>query len=232
MLSGNRPETKEIGEDRHRTASRVQLVRMPDLRVTVPVGGVGKFERDERLIARPIVAAIALRDQAGQLGTDQGRQEFPEHDGLIVPEQLASGGVEDVRLRLARGARTIDEGIVRVHERQVHLRHDDVRVVARITDDGRPFRVSQQVASAWCREQFGRIVALEQKRMPDRTIAVETLEIQPRRPRVPQLRQIRVHLRRRPVGGDVVGDELTEKGPAGRLRRERRRFVGLVSAIA
>ena len=121
---------------------------------------------------------------------------------------------------------------MRVHESEVHLRHDDVRVVARVADDGRPFGVSQQVAAAWRREQFGRIVAPEQKRMPDRTIAVESLEIQPRRPRVPQLREIRMHLRRRSIGGDVVGDELAEKRPAGRLRRERRRFVCLVSAVA
>jgi hypothetical protein len=44
---------------------------------------------DRRRFARPIVAAIALRDQVGKLGTDQGWQEFPEHDGLIVSEQFA-----------------------------------------------------------------------------------------------------------------------------------------------
>jgi hypothetical protein len=115
---------------------------------------------------------------------------------------------------LARGTRTIDEGIVRVHEGEVHLRHDDVRVVARVTDDGRPFWVSQQVAAAWRCQQFGRIVALEQKRMPDRSIAVESLEVQPRRPRVPQSRDVCMRLRRRSIGGDVMGDELAEKGPA------------------
>ena len=114
----------------------------------------------------------------------------------------------------------------------MHLRHDDVRVVARVTDDGRPFGVSQQVAAARCCEQFGRIVSMEQKRMPDWAIAVESLEIQPRRPRVPQSRDICVRLRRRSIGGDVVGDELSEKGPAGRLRCERRRFVCLVSTVA
>jgi hypothetical protein len=126
-----------------------------------------------------------------------------------------------------------DGSAVRVAaEREVHLRHDDVRIVARVADDGRPFGVSEQVAAAWCGEQFGRIVSLEQKRMPDRTVAVESLKIQPRRPCVPQLREIRMRLRRRSVGRDVVGDELAEKWPAGRLRRQRRRFVSPVSAVA
>lgn len=41
---------------------------MPDSRVTIPVGGVGKFERDERLIARPIVPAVASHDQRWGIG--------------------------------------------------------------------------------------------------------------------------------------------------------------------
>jgi hypothetical protein len=40
------------------------------LRAAIPVGGVSEFERDEWLIVRPIVAAIAAHDQAGELGTD------------------------------------------------------------------------------------------------------------------------------------------------------------------
>ena len=64
-----------------------------------------------------------------------------------MPDQFTNRGVEDARLGLARGTRAIDEGIVRVREGEVHLRHDDVRVVARVADDGRSFRVSQQVAA-------------------------------------------------------------------------------------
>src|SRR4029450_10582277 len=35
----------------------------------------------------------------------------------------------------------------------------------------------------------------------------------------------------RAIGGDVVGDELSEERPAGRLRSERRRFVVSIAAI-
>ena len=73
---------------------------MPDLRMTIPVGGVSKFERDERVIVRPKVAAIASHDQVREFGTDQGRQKFPQHNGLIVPDQFACGDVEDMRLGL------------------------------------------------------------------------------------------------------------------------------------
>jgi hypothetical protein len=91
---------------------------------------------------------------------------------------------------------------------------------ARITDDGGPFRISQQIAAAWRGEQFGRIVALKQKRMSHRAIAVETLEIQPRRTCVAQLREIRMDDRCGSVGSDVVGDELAKKRPTGRLGRQ------------
>src|SRR5262249_37871307 len=124
VLGCNRLETKQVRKDRYTIVSRVQSICVPDLRVTISVRGISEFERDERLIARPIVATVASHDQVGELSTDQRRQKLPQHHSLIVPDQLTSGGLEHVGLRLSGCPRAIDERVMRTCEGEVHLRHD------------------------------------------------------------------------------------------------------------
>ncbi len=75
-------------------------------------------------------------------------------------------------------AHMVDERVVRVDKREVHLRHHRVRVVAGIADDRRAFGVAQHVEPVGRREELGRVLAPEQIRMAHRTVSVQALQIQ------------------------------------------------------
>ena len=126
----------------------------------------------------------------------------------------------------------IDERVVGVNERQVHLRHEQVRVVPRIADHGGALGVPEHIAAALAGQQLGGIIPAEQERMADRTVAIEALEVQRRRACVLQLRRIQVGAQRQSVSRDVVGDELPEERPPGRFRAERCVGVHFVAAVA
>jgi hypothetical protein len=70
--------------------------------------------------------------------------------------------------------------------------------------------------------------------MADRTVSVETFEIQSRRARVAQLRRVHAaaDLQRRSVGRDVVRYELSKERPARRLIAERRRIIVTIATVA
>ena len=53
----------------------------------------------------------------------------------------------------------VDERVVRVDKREVHLRHHRVRVVAGIADDRRAFGVAQHVEPIGRRQELGRVLA-------------------------------------------------------------------------
>ena len=62
-----------------------------------------------------------------------------------MPAEFSGRLFEDLRLVHTAGARAIDEGVVRLGEGQMHLRHEHVGVVARVADDRRAFDVAQHV---------------------------------------------------------------------------------------
>jgi hypothetical protein len=97
----------------------------------------------------------------------------------------------------------------------MHLRHEYVRVVARIADDRGALRVPEDVIAAWSGEELRGIAPLKEKRMTDRSVAIEAFEIELRRSSVSQASCVHMRLERGPVGGDIVRDELTEKRPTG-----------------
>lgn len=115
---------------------------------------------------------------------DERRQEFVENCRLVVPSKLASRGCEDRIISDATRARSIDEGVVRAQHAQMHLRHEQMRIVARLPDDRDIVDVPADVAVVHAKQELGRIVATVEKRMPDRPIAIQPLEIQPRCARV------------------------------------------------
>jgi hypothetical protein len=73
-----------------------------------------------------------------QIGTDKLREKLPEDNHLIVPSKFSGRAFKYAGLCRALRSDTIDESVVCVYEREVHLRHEDVRIVTRIADDAVP----------------------------------------------------------------------------------------------
>src|SRR5262245_47465401 len=114
----------------------------------------------------------------------------------------------------------------------MHLRHEDVRIVPRVTDDCRSLSVSLDVIRITGQQELRGVIAPEQKRLADRTISVQALEVQLRGPCVGQGRRVYVMADRRPIGGDVVGNELAEERPPGGFAAERAVVVFFSPAVA
>ena len=133
---------------------------MTNLRMTVSIRRVGKFQRDKGLAIRPIESAATVDESLDEIRTDQRWQKLAQDRRLVVPSQVAGRRFEYLRFGDTFGAAPIDQGVVRVHEREVHLRHQHVRVIPRISDDRRALTVAQHVATAGTGQELGRIVQI------------------------------------------------------------------------
>jgi hypothetical protein len=67
---------------------------------------------------------------------------------------------------------------VRVHEGEVHLRHEDMRIITRIADDRCALAVAQDIAIAGPGQELGGIAPLKQERMTNRSVSVQALQIE------------------------------------------------------
>jgi hypothetical protein len=113
-----------------------------------------------------------------------------------------------------------------------HLRHKQVRVVPRVAHDRDPLGVARHVRAVQAEQELRGILALIEEGMADGTVAVQALEIQLRRARVPEVLRLDVTAERGTVGRDIVGDELPEDRPAGRDLTQRLGRVGDVATVA
>src|SRR5262252_2020269 len=173
-------EPDQIRKQWQRHCLSVDLVAMPNLRVTVAVRRVCKFQRDERLAVRSVVPPIAGENQAHQVVANQSRQELACYDRLVVPTQFAGGRFEQLAIDNTVSARSIHKGVVRARKGKMHLRHEHVRIISWVANDCSPFSVAENIATAIAKQELGGISALKQKRMADRPIAISALEVQPR----------------------------------------------------
>ena len=178
---------------------------------------------------RLVIVSRALGEELlSPLGAEQAREKVVQDDPLVVPAHRAPRALEQIGRRHILPAKTVDDGVVEAAEGEVELSHHDVRVVSRVTDDGGALRVSLNVVEAAgvvpTEEELGRIVDIEEVRVTRRSRTVEELEIDLLPARVSQRRYVGVVNQGRAIGGDVVGDELPEEGPA-------RRLAGVVSAL-
>ena len=115
---------------------------------------------------------------------------------------------------------------MRADERHVHLAHEDVDVVARVSHERDSLLIARQVAPVL--EQLRRVLAPVQIGRADRAAAVERLEVQPGRAHVAERLDVGVGSQRRPIRGQVVRDVLSEERPA----RFDERVVLAVAAVA
>ena len=151
---------------------------MTDLRVPVAVGRVGELERDERFARRTIETAPFDEQALDEIVANQTREELLKDDGLIMPAQLAGRALEHVRVRHAAGAHAVDETVVGLNEREMHLRHEDMGVVPWIADDRGALAVAQDVLTIRAGQELGRVVPLKQVWVADGAVPVQALEIQ------------------------------------------------------
>src|SRR5262249_52418626 len=232
QLAWHGSEAEQVGEERHRLRVAIQLILLPNLAMPIAICGVGEFEGNER-IARAREPSWALARHLVNNGAfDQTWKKFLQNCPLVVPAQLARGRLEHPILWNTLPSNVIDERVVRLEHCQMHLRYEHVRVVARIADQRSSFGVARHVGASRPEQELRRILTLVEKRMADGTVPVETLKIQLRGSSVPQATGIGMRLKDRGIGGNVVGDELTEDGPAGRDLAERARCVLDVGAFA
>jgi hypothetical protein len=114
----------------------------------------------------------------------------------------------------------------------MHLRHQHVRVVPWIPNYRDTFAIPRYVCALNAQQELRRVIASVEKRMSNRAVAIETLEIQLRCTRIAQGTRIDVALKRRSIGRDVMGDELPKDRPAGGGFSKRTWSVRRVTAVA
>ena len=207
----DRAEADQVGKDRVERPAGLEPVELPNLRMTVAIGGVRELERDEGDAVRPVEARPACPELVDELRSNETRQELVHDQPLVVPAERAACLVEEFRLGDAVLAQPVDEQVVRADERNLHLAHEGVHVVARITDEGDALMVPRQVAVVL--EQLRRVVAAVEVRRASRAVAVERLEVRARGARVAQCLEVGVRTQRRSVGGEVMRDVLAEERP-------------------
>jgi hypothetical protein len=106
-------------------------------------------------------------------------------------------------------------------EGHVHLADEQMHIVAGVPDKRDSLGIARHVPGTspeLGEEQLRGIVAIEQVRAANGTTTVEGLEVDARAAKVLDAVGVGVVRQRRAIGGDVVGDELTEYRPYGRER--------------
>ena len=204
----------EVGEDGVLAAAVLQAVAVADLAVAVAEGRVGELEGDDRRALGAEAAPRGVLDLLDEVAPHERDQEVLDDHPLVVPHRGAPGGVEALGRVDAVLAQAVDEPVVRADQAVVQLGDEDVHVVARVAEQRGALRVARHVAVA--AQQLRRVARVVEEGRADRPGAVEALEVGPRRAEVGDRRRVGVRADGRAVGGDVVGDELPEEGPAGR----------------
>ena len=207
-------EAHQVREHGQLPALLVDAVPMPDLAVAIAERGVGELERDVRLGAGRIEAR-ALRHELGRERLpDQSGQIVVEQNPLVVPHRRPACFREQLGLGDPVLTQTVDEEVVGLEEGDVELVDEQVNIVAWVADQREPLLVARNVAASRAEQHLGRVCALVEVGAPGRAATVEALEVETGRSEVPQLAFLRVRQQRRPVGRDVVGDELADERPS------------------
>ena len=104
---------------------------MPDPGVSVPVGGVGEFDRHIDLgSGRRIMSAASGQDVVYEFLADEAREVVVDDDPLVMPGKRLPRLVEHFRFAGSLFAQQPDDSVVRVQHRDVQLVHEQTHVVA------------------------------------------------------------------------------------------------------
>src|SRR5262245_4642514 len=200
--------------------------------MAVSIGRVGKFKRYESAVLGTVPPGAFIEHLVGKCLIYERRKEFMQDAPLIVPPQLSGCFLEYAIVGDLPLPCLINEAVVKLEHREMHLCDQQVRVVARVTDHRNAFGVSLQVGAVDSEHELRWVVALVEEGMADRSIAVQTFEIKLRATRVQQCCRVSLRPQRRTIRRDVMRHELAEYGPPRSCFAERFREVVGVPAIA
>ena len=132
----------------------------------------------------------------------------------MVPAQIARRFFEYVPAGSSTEARYIHELVMSFEHRKMQLRNQHVRIVSRIADNRDAIRVPLHVGSAGAEQELRGIVALVQKWMTGRSVAVQTFKVDLRGACVAQFRCVGVAAQNRSIGRNIVSHKLAEDRPS------------------
>src|SRR5262245_26717086 len=98
-----------------------------------------------------------------------------------MPTQFLRRGFEELRFGDTVSPQAIDEAVMGVRKRQMHLRYENVRIISGIADDRCTLVIPLQIATAGRSQQLGGVAPLKQVRMTHGSVPIETFEIELRR---------------------------------------------------
>src|SRR5262249_35741906 len=110
----------------------------------------------------------------------------------------------------------------------MQLRHEHVRVVARVADNRDSLCVSLKVCSIQAKQELRWIVALVQERIADWSIAVQAFKVELRTAGIAQVRRISMGSQNGPVSRYIMSHKLAEDRPTSGVpptKRESRRSL-------
>jgi hypothetical protein len=121
------------------------------------------------------------------------------------------------RLEIVGGIKLVHDRVVILHEGQVQVRDDGVLVIAGVSDDGRIFGVTLQVAVGVIEQQVLSVLLVVEEHVVIGPAAVEAVQIKTRSPEIAKSGWIvdAVKLGDR-IEGQIVVDELSQVGKPGR----------------
>jgi hypothetical protein len=147
---------------RGRVEVEVEVVGVPDHGVAEAEPGHGELERQEERLGQGVVEPVAGDDAVDDRRVGDPLEEVVEHDVLVMLAHQPP--------RLLEAPALVDQAVVGLEEGQVELGHDQVLVVTRVADAGRP--VAQRVGVAWIAGQVV-VVALARRALERHLGAVE-----------------------------------------------------------
>jgi hypothetical protein len=123
--------------------SGVYVISVANLSVSEPVSAVRKFYWYKLASFEPAQLRSILDQIPNKVTSDAEWKKLVQDDPLIMPAHHASGTIEHLIWSRARFSHPIHKVIMKMQERQVKLRNQQMRVVPGVTDKSQSLLVSR-----------------------------------------------------------------------------------------
>src|SRR5262249_2945686 len=133
-----------------------------------------------------------------------------------MPPHHLRGAPEDFSSVDTLFAQAIDHAIVKAQKSKLKLGDEQMRIVARVADDGEALFIARQVtrlAAVMTYEELIRVMNVVEIRLTNWSGAIKRFKIEAWRAEILQNVYIFGLLQRCSIMGDVVGNKLPEEGP-------------------
>src|SRR5438876_1970896 len=147
--------------------------------MTVAICRVRKLEWDRDSTRGLKEARSILKQSLHSLLADRRREKVEEHSPLVVPGQRPTCLGTEIGLRDAVFAQPVNETVMCLEHGDVHLRDQQVDILAWVADKRDAFLVSRQVVRealvVQSKQHLGRVFPAKEIGVADRTVAVHAL---------------------------------------------------------